>query len=81
MYYLVNYQTSNYTFNKLDTSRKVNVVKGTDIQVQFISLVNNQANKTIVDDMQKKSYKRFNDFLNGKVGYNPDFANGINYIE
>ena len=157
LYYLVGYQTSNYTFNKLQTSRKVNVVKGGDIQVQFISLVNNQANKTIVDgtgkvvdketiataskaiivepknaelgkfsndipyvtdgygqngicgvlgvtryqfegdraggymqvtssklnldDMQKKSYNRFNDFLNGKVGYNPDFANGINYIE
>ncbi len=157
LYYLVGYQTSNYTFNKLETSRKVSVVKGSDIQVQFISLVNSQANKTIVDgtgkvidqetiataskaiivepkdkelvkmsndvpyvtdgygqngicgvlgvttykyegdrpggymqitssklnldDMQKKSYNRFNDFLDGKVGYNPDFANGINYLE
>jgi hypothetical protein len=53
LYYLVGYQTSNYTFNKLETSRKVNVVKGSDIQVQFISLVNSQANKVVVDGTGK----------------------------
>ena len=157
LYYLVNYQTTNYVFNKLETSRKVNVIKGTDIQVQFISLVSNQANKIVVDgtgkvidketiasstkaitvetkntelekstnsipyvtdgygqngvcgvfgvttyqfpadkvggymsvtssklnlnEAQKTSYNRFTDLLNGKVDYNPDFANGINYLE
>jgi hypothetical protein len=53
LYYLVGYQTSNYTFNKLETSRKVNVVKGSDIQVQFISLVTSQANKVVMDGSGK----------------------------
>lgn len=53
LHYLITYQTSDYTFNKLETSTKVNVFKGKEIQVQFISLVSNQANKIVVDGTGK----------------------------